>query len=192
MKEVALRLKALGNLLGPRPWHPFTLSERKIRRASGGRIISGPFRGMRYVEASICSGYLPKLLGTYEMELHSLIEEYCAAEYPVIIDVGAAEGYYAAGMAYRCTQARVHAFESVPEGRTLIGELAQLNGLGDRIAVEGTCTHDNLTALLQNHPGALLIMDTEGAEERLLEPKTIPGLAAPGCSWKRTTSSAPA
>ncbi len=80
-------------------------------------------------------------------------------------------------MAYRCANARVHAFESVPEGRALIGELAQLNGLGDRIVIEGTCTRENLAALLQNHPGALLIMDAEGAEAILLEPNAVPDLA---------------
>ena len=178
MKSLGQRCKALGNRLWPRRWHPFALAERQIRGAGRGRVVAGPFRGMHYVDASVCSGYLPKLLGTYEMELHGLIEEYCAAEYAVIINVGAAEGYYAAGMAFRCPRAKVHAFESLPKGRALIRQMAELNRLSERLTIEGTCTRENLAALLRQNPGALLIMDTEGAEADLLQPETMPELAA--------------
>ena len=57
------------------------------------------------------------MLGTYEKELNSVIEEACAAHPSLIVDVGAAEGYYACGMALRNPQARVVAFEMQAKGR---------------------------------------------------------------------------
>src|SRR5579859_5362525 len=66
-----------------------------VRKRTRARVRSGPFAGMRYVDASIGSAYLPKLLGIYERELHPVIEEACASRPGLIVDLGAAEGYYA-------------------------------------------------------------------------------------------------
>ena len=55
--------------------------------------------------------HIPKLLGVYERELNPYIEQACALNFPLIVDVGAAEGYYAVGMALRNPSARVIAFE---------------------------------------------------------------------------------
>jgi hypothetical protein len=40
----------------------------------------------------------PKWLGTYELELHSIIKGILRAEYNTIIDIGSAEGYYSVGL----------------------------------------------------------------------------------------------
>ena len=59
-------------------------------RLCRGRLRHGPFRGMRYVSASIGSSYGAKLLGTYECELRGLLDALSAREFRTIVNVGAA------------------------------------------------------------------------------------------------------
>ena len=47
---------------------------------------------MNYVNRSCASAYLPKLLGTYEQELHWCVENICSMKPGLILNVGAAEG----------------------------------------------------------------------------------------------------
>ena len=65
------------------------------------QVSQGPFQGMRYLALAYCSEVLPKLVGTYECELIPGIEAICQAGCDRIVDIGAAEGYYAVGMALR-------------------------------------------------------------------------------------------
>ena len=74
----------------------------------GAKITGGPFKGMDYVTAATEGPLIPRLLGTYESELHPYLAklagggiDYC------VIDVGCAEGYYAVGPA-RLIDARGH------------------------------------------------------------------------------------
>ncbi|MFZ5437970.1 MAG: hypothetical protein ACOZAK_02865 [Patescibacteria group bacterium] len=56
-------------------------------------VKNGPFKGMQYTEPkSIGSEFFPKLLGSYEKELHSLIKKICSTKYEQIINIGSAEG----------------------------------------------------------------------------------------------------
>jgi FkbM family methyltransferase len=50
------------------------------------------------------------------------------------VDIGAAEGYYAVGLARRNPQARVIAFEMESKGRAALKQLAALNGIKIQIA----------------------------------------------------------
>src|SRR4051812_19305855 len=65
----------------------------------GARVLQGPFAGMQYVTESYGSQLVPKLLGSYENELHDLVEQIVAQRPKIVIDIGAAEGYYAVGLA---------------------------------------------------------------------------------------------
>ena len=95
--------------------------------------MHGPFAGMRYLDLSVGSCFIPKLLGTYERELASKIEWICERQPGLVIDVGAAEGYYAIGLALRVRQARVVAFELDEEGQAALSAMARLNGVTDRL-----------------------------------------------------------
>jgi hypothetical protein len=46
---------------------------------------------MNYVNRSCGSAYLPKLPGTYERELIGCVEQACALQFALIVDIGAAE-----------------------------------------------------------------------------------------------------
>jgi methylase of polypeptide subunit release factors len=52
-----------------------------------------------------------------------------------VIDIGAAEGYYAIGFARRLPAARVIASDLDPVARLLCWLLARRNGVGDRVSV---------------------------------------------------------
>jgi len=99
---------------------------------------------MRYTNNSVGSAYLPKLLGIYERELTECIEEACRLKFPVIIDIGAAEGYYAIGLAIRNPQAKIIAFEMEERGRAALKEMAKLNNVESRLEVHGRCEFQNL------------------------------------------------
>lgn len=159
--------------MGLKSW----LGNRICRKHSGNVVMTGPFKGLKYIEDSIGSAYSPKILGTYELELHTAVEEIIANAPGMIVDVGAAEGYYAVGLASRLPDTRVTAFEAEARGRELLGRLARLNGVSTSIDIQSTCTPENLQAFLETHPEASwLIMDVEGAEQELLDPDRIPAL----------------
>ena len=154
----------------------YALARHHLARTSGGRVHRGPFAGMRYVQSSVGSCFEAKLLGTYELELFDAVERVCERELSWVINVGAAEGYYAVGLLRRRPEARVIAYEANPEGRALIEDLARRNGCADRIEVRGFCDPADLKADLEAHPGAFVLMDVEGGEDALLDPAQVPGL----------------
>lgn len=143
------------------------------RMDSPGCVSQGPFRGMRYLALAYCSEILPKLVGTYESELAPAIETICRAACDRIIDVGAAEGYYAVGMALRNPRADVVGFEINPSARYYLRRLARLNGVADRFAIRGACTVDSLADSMVGADRPAVICDCEGAEDQLLDPTRI-------------------
>jgi hypothetical protein len=140
-------------------------------------VLGGPFRGMRYPRAeSAGSTLIPKVLGSYERELHAVIENLATQELSCIVDVGCAEGYYAVGFALRRPQAQVFAFDTDPRARELCLEMASLNGVSERLKVGGFCDGQTLLGLpLGGH--ALVISDCEGYEIALFSPQVAAALA---------------
>lgn len=161
----------------PARFRPIRYLENLVYRRVGGRIPQGPFSGMRYIRDSVGSAYVPKLLGIYERELVNCVEQACASRFPLIVDIGAAEGYYAVGMSLRNPNARIIAFEMEQRGRKALQELAALNGVDSRIQIREKCVRADLEAVLVNSDRALVICDVEGDEEKLLDPVAIPALA---------------
>ena len=127
-------------------------------------VSGGPFQGMRYSSGqSYGSALLPKLLGSYESELHPVLEEMLANEYSTIVDIGCAEGYYAVGMGLRIPQATIYAFDTSSNARKLCADMARLNGLEDRVRIGSFCDAATLMSLPLGSR-ALIISDCEGYE----------------------------
>ncbi len=120
--------------------------------------------------------YYPKLFGTYEKELWSIIEQLCKYDFKTVVNVGSAEGYYAVGFALRLPHANIEAFEAVEINRHHILAMAALNNVSNKIHVHGLCDFNGLTNVMKNDPLPLVIMDIEGAESILLDPLAIPKL----------------
>src|SRR4051794_2383265 len=80
---------------------PIVASSIEIRAA--GRIVSGPFKGLRAPGSGTGgAGYYTELLGIYEKSLVPVIESVIARAPTTIVDAGASWGYYALGLAMRC------------------------------------------------------------------------------------------
>ncbi len=130
-------------------------------------VAGGPFRGMRYPSLqSYASALLPKLLGSYESELHPVLEEMLANQYTAIVDIGCAEGYYAVGLGLRVAHADIYAFDTSPQARKLCDDMARLNGLDGRVRIGGFCDQAALRSIPLGSK-ALIISDCEGYERTL-------------------------
>jgi hypothetical protein len=146
---------------------------RRVADKLGLTVRAGPFAGLRYVERAVGAPHLAdclpaKLLGSYERELHPAIERAIRAGFSTIVNVGAADGYYAVGLALRMPGARVHAFEVDDGRRELCEEIARVNGVAERVEMKRACDPDWLAAL---EGDCLIVMDCEGCEVGLLGPE---------------------
>jgi hypothetical protein len=133
---------------------------------------------MLYPSATVGSTILvPKLLGSFELELHSVVEDVVQQRFSTIINIGCAEGYYAVGLARELPDARVHAFDLDPSFRHLCAATAELNNVDDRVTIYGAATSDRLQTLAQDE-WVVVFCDCEGCERELLDPSGIPSLRA--------------
>lgn len=178
----------------PERYRPIGYLTRVVRRRCDRRVRLGPFAGMQYIDRAIGSAYLPKLLGTYERELEGIIEQVCARHPSLIVDLGAAEGYYAVGLGLRNPQARVIAFERDEAGQAALAQMAHLNHVRGRLEIRANCEPPDLQAVLSSGRGELpqaldllarrvpdhlhpfILCDVEGNERFLLDPCAVPGL----------------
>lgn len=150
--------------------------QQRARAATGDQVVAGPFKGQRYAPRAVGSLLACKLLGTYEKELTPVIEQAVATAYPKIIDIGAAEGYYAVGLARRIPSTRVIAFEAETRHHEILLDMARVNGVQDQIQLEGFCSAASLNTAFAGGQRTLVICDVEGFEDELLNPTTVPAL----------------
>jgi hypothetical protein len=137
-------------------------------------IKGGPFKGMKYIfPLQIDTVYIPKLLGSFESELHPFIEEVCLKNYKKIINIGTAEGYYAAGLAVRNPDTEIFGFEENERMKNLFLKTALINNVADRLNIKGKCSSNNLSKLLSSVKSGFIICDCEGCEFDLLNPEKI-------------------
>ena len=171
-----MSLLQLARRLTPHALYPSAVLRRLVQSHTSLLVHAGPFRGMRYIDRSVWGAYIPKLLGTYELELHPFVEQAILARPERIIDVGGAEGYYAVGLLLRLAQAKLTVFEQLDDARSAIRELAARNGVSDRLEVAGTCSPELLQKALEPARPTLVICDVEGYERELLDLERVPGL----------------
>jgi hypothetical protein len=186
-------LNRLRDRLGPRPedaeriaWleqrldherlFPQLWANRRVRDRLGNAVQAGPFAGLAFPDDGIDSVdlYAAKVLGAFEQELHPAVEAAIEAGPRVVVNIGAAEGFYAVGLARRLPNARVIAFEANADRFPLFESVAAVNGVRDRIELHGTCDTGALARVLE--PGALVVCDCDGCEAALLDPEAVPDL----------------
>ena len=165
---------ALGQLLNNQKQRWYDKESDKLRRsvfetALGGRLVvhDGPFKGLRYPKyAAKGSELLPKLIGSYEEELHPIFETIKERKYPVILDIGCAEGYYAVGLALVHPEARVFAYDIDKDSIHACKEMATLNAVDNRMEFGRFCDDDLLSCFNFGERG-LIVCDVEGYERDL-------------------------
>jgi precorrin-6B methylase 2 len=155
-------------------WRQYRVQEAYVSR-HGTAIWGGIFKGMDYVSAATEGALLPRLLGSYEAELHPHLLAFAAEGIDTVIDVGCAEGYYAVGLARLMPQAIVHARDIDEKALVACRALAEKNGVADRVIVGGEFKPQDFQAFAGRR--ALVMVDCEGAELDVLQPALSPALA---------------
>lgn len=148
------------------------LCQRETRRI----VHSGPFAGMHYIHDTMSGGYVPKVLGIYERELHPTIARLSKLGIKTVLNIGAADGYYAVGLCRMFPTLRVLAFETEPRGREYVRAMAEQNAVSSQVEVLGNCDPAGLQAALQEPRASLVLCDVEGYEDVLMDPDKIPAL----------------
>jgi len=104
---------------------------------------------------------LPKLLGSYERELHDYFHLTFTKSYEIILDIGCAEGYYAIGLAKRFPGTSVYAYDIDGEARNLCLAMASRNDVESQLKLFDFCGPDDLIAATQGRQ-SLVVCDCEG------------------------------
>lgn len=170
-------LRQIYRRLAPDVLRPGVSLRRAVERQLNGTVLRGPFAGLQYGAHAICGAWYPKVLGTYEKELHHLLQKIAALRPPCIVDIGAAEGYYACGLAQMLPQTQIIAWEESVRGRFLLERTIALNGMQSRVQVRTRCEPDQLEKLLRELEGPVFILcDAEGSEYDLMNVAAIPAL----------------
>jgi hypothetical protein len=141
-------------------------------------VMHGPFKGVKYPEmSSFGSSLFAKLIGSYEREIHSAVEEFCNVRYTEIVNIGCGEGYYSVGLAKKIPTARIFAYDIDPEARELSRRMAEYNEVADRIEIRSEITPEELHAFAFTEKG-LIFCDCEGYERTLFNQSNISNLAS--------------
>jgi hypothetical protein len=148
---------------------------RALLKDSGSMVFAGPFSTMKLAE-NLDLAWEPKIVvGSYEEEVHEVINDVICMAPAQIIDIGAAFGYYAVGFALKIANTTVIAFEAVEDPHWVqLSDLARINDVSSKIIQRGVCTAEELAKTCT--PGAFILCDCEGAEVEILDPVATPAL----------------
>jgi len=142
----------------------------KIQQRLNGTVSYGPFKGLKFSNES---SWIPgnrgnMLLGLYEREIAELIEIE-SKKFRYLIDVGAADGYFGLGALQSNLFEYAYCFESSEKGRLILSEVAQLNGIQDRVSIFGTADDKFLENISSAQIAeSLVLLDIEGGEFSVL------------------------
>lgn len=137
----------------------------------GTAVRAGPFAGMVYpLESALNHWCIPKLLGTYECELHPFLHTLSKRKYDCVLDIGSAEGYYACGLA-RMFGVPVYAYDPEPYEKRFSALMAELNGVSSVVKMAALFTVNDMARFSDKR--ALVVCDCEGFEEVLFTSDTI-------------------
>jgi hypothetical protein len=153
-----------------------TLIQNTVVQQCGSMVQGGPFQGMQFVEQSAEGCHVPKLLGCYESELHAHILAAAERGYQAVINIGAAEGYYAVGLARLMPNARVYAYDTNTMAHPVCRSLAERNGAADRVVIGAAFAGEDFERFAGQR--TLVVCDIEGGETALLDPLRYPALQA--------------
>lgn len=140
-------------------------------------IAYGPFKGMSLSQKTWWGtfDYASKILGTYETQL---IDKIISLSEPdtILIDVGAADGFFAIGLLRGGFFKRAECFEISPKGHEVIMENAIRNGVAEGISLHGKAEAAEILQIMQQGENVVLLCDIEGAEFDLFDDNTLKGL----------------
>jgi hypothetical protein len=154
-------------------WNDQTRFAQKVFARNEPTVLNGPFRGMKLPSLLGFGSMTSKWLGTYESELHPIIEQLANNNYDHFVDVGAADGYYAIGIARLCFPKVVYAYDTDFISRRQVAAVASKNGPVNCV-ISSECKHEDLSRICRKK--TFILCDIEGAELDLLDQHRVPEL----------------
>lgn len=129
-------------------------------------VAHGAFKGMKLNKKVWWSknDYITQTLGIYEEHILQKITHFAKNGSTTLIDVGAADGYFAVGMAYSNIYQKVYAFEIEKEGRDRILENANANKCNNKIKIFGEADVSSISKIIDEGDKVTVMIDIEGAE----------------------------
>lgn len=138
-------------------------------------VLSGPFRGMCYLNETVVGPLITRWLGTYEQELHAvLISEVFPKTYQKILIIGSAEGYYSCGLGLRFPQIAIYSFETTWISRFQQKRLLSKNKVRN-VRVCGRLDLNHFQELVSGGR-TLCLLDIEGFEYEFCSTRTATAL----------------
>ena len=105
-----------------------------------------------------------KIYGIYENKIQQKLKD---INKPILIDIGAADGFFAIG----CLKSKIceycYAFEEIKKSRENLYKTAEINNVNKNISIMGAVTKDNFFSLLPSEidfSKAIILCDIEGGE----------------------------
>lgn len=150
--------------------------EQILRSKTGGKLGVGPFPSLIYPEFNH-KGMLSlatKYLGTFEKEIHPLIEQIRTEKYQTVLNIGSADGYYTVGFSLMFPTATAIAWEMDSEFQKITLEVSRANNIIDRLDLRGYCDANELKSVQSSGP-TLIFCDCEGGEDTLLTQDNLIG-----------------
>lgn len=121
-----------------------------------------------------------QLLGLYEKEVVALVAQEGGKD-RVFVDIGAAEGYFAAGVLLNKYFGKVICFEADTKSRDALSKTLTLNGVADHASIHGSAGEDFVRIVGEEisfeFKNTMFLIDIEGGEVGILTESNLKKLA---------------
>jgi len=146
------------------------------------RIIRGVFQGVLLPPEfswSACDR-VSMQLGFYECEVAEYLEKLSGPS-KIIIDVGAADGYFAVSLVAKRMFSKAICFESSEKSRKILVENARQNNVSFKLDIRGHASRETIDGLIIEHASRLnevvFLVDVEGGEVELFTSQVLEKLS---------------
>ena len=128
------------------------------------KVVRGPFAGLRLSAERTWSDYdtVSKLIGSYECELHNAVDDIVARTPDGVINVGAADGYYAFGMKRLLPNAATFTVEIDRTFDAAVADMAKLNSVSVEPVIDFSFSDPGPVISALSLPA--FVVDCEGCE----------------------------
>lgn len=147
-----------------------TSINRRIGISTGFVVQEGLFTGMQISSDPWWGRFdiASKALGRYEHHIQKVLEQVVSTRSVDFVDIGAADGYFAIGMALQKNVKHVHAFEMSHKGRERLNLMINKNGCSAKCSIYGHASSEGIINCLGATRVGVVLIDIEGGEYDLL------------------------
>jgi hypothetical protein len=148
---------------------------KKLSNMYGSIVQYGPFKGMKIGKKKSWEleyGLTTKILGTYEEQILNILIKF-SKKNNTFIDIGAADGFFVVGMAFKNIFKNIYAFEINSKSREVIKLNYKLNICKKNIKIKSEASYLSLKRIIKLRKKCTILIDIEGAEFDLLSLKVL-------------------